>query len=54
MEWRNKVLSEADAQKLKEALKIKAVKNLGTNKFFLWATPSPSSPSNPQRLGSLP
>jgi len=32
-----KGLSEADAQKLKEALNIKTVKDLGTNKFFLWA-----------------
>lgn len=30
-------LSEADAQKLQEALNIKTVKDLGTNKFFLWA-----------------
>jgi hypothetical protein len=32
-----KGLSEADAQKLKEALNIKTVQDLGTNKFFLWA-----------------
>jgi hypothetical protein len=32
-----KGLSEGDAQKLKEALNIKTVKDLGTNKFFLWA-----------------
>jgi hypothetical protein len=30
-------LSEADAQKLQDALGIKTVKDLGTNKFFLWA-----------------
>ena len=30
-------LSEADAQKLQEALNIKTVKDLGTNKYFLWA-----------------
>ncbi|MGO4230899.1 hypothetical protein AB4Y72_18805 [Arthrobacter sp. YAF34] len=30
-------LSEADALKLQEALNIKTVKDLGTNKFFLWA-----------------
>ena len=30
-------LSEADAMKLQEALNIKTVKDLGTNKFFLWA-----------------
>jgi hypothetical protein len=32
-----KGLSESDAQKLKEALNIKTVKDLGTNKFFIWA-----------------
>ena len=32
-----KGLSEGDAQKLKEALNIKTVKDLGTNKFFIWA-----------------
>ncbi|MEO5316824.1 MULTISPECIES: hypothetical protein [unclassified Pseudarthrobacter] len=32
-----KGLSESDAQKLKEALNIKTVKDLGTNKFFTWA-----------------
>jgi hypothetical protein len=32
-----KGLSEGDAQKLKEALNIKSVKDLGTNKFFIWA-----------------
>jgi hypothetical protein len=30
-------LSDADAQKLQDALGIKTVKDLGTNKFFLWA-----------------
>jgi len=30
-------LSEADAQKLKEALGIKTVKDLANNKFFHWA-----------------
>jgi len=30
-------LSEDDAQKLQEALNIKTVRDLGTNKFFLWA-----------------
>jgi hypothetical protein len=30
-------VSEADALKLQEALNIKTVKDLGTNKFFLWA-----------------
>jgi hypothetical protein len=30
-------LSEADAKKLQEALNIKTVKDLGTNKYFLWA-----------------
>ena len=30
-------LSESDAQKLQEALGIKTVKDLGTNKYFLWA-----------------
>ncbi|MCB1178510.1 MAG: hypothetical protein KDK36_13070 [Leptospiraceae bacterium] len=30
-------VSEGDAVKLKEAFNIKTVKDLGTNKFFLWA-----------------
>lgn len=30
-------VSEADAQKLQDALGIKTVKDLGTNKYFLWA-----------------
>lgn len=30
-------LSEADAKKLQEALNVKTIKDLGTNKFFLWA-----------------
>ncbi|MET3923213.1 hypothetical protein [Arthrobacter sp. UYEF20] len=30
-------LSDADAEKLQSALGIKTVKDLGTNKFFLWA-----------------
>ncbi|KNH16268.1 hypothetical protein ACU18_14005 [Arthrobacter sp. ZBG10] len=30
-------ISEADAEKLQTALGIKTVKDLGTNKFFLWA-----------------
>lgn len=30
-------ISEADALKLQEALGITTVKDLGTNKFFLWA-----------------
>ncbi len=30
-------VSEADAEKLKAAFNIKTVKDLGTNKFFLWA-----------------
>lgn len=30
-------LSEGDAQKLKDALGIKTVRDLGTNKYFLWA-----------------
>lgn len=30
-------VSEGDAQKLKEAFNIKTVRDLGTNKFFLWA-----------------
>lgn len=30
-------LSDSDAQKLQEALNIRTVKDLGTNKFFLWA-----------------
>ena len=30
-------LSDADAEKLKDALGIKTVRDLGTNKFFLWA-----------------
>ncbi len=32
-----KGLSQGDARKLKEALNIKTVQDLGTNKFFLWA-----------------
>jgi len=30
-------VSDSDAQKLQEALNIRTVKDLGTNKFFLWA-----------------
>lgn len=30
-------ISDAKAELLKEALNIKTVKELGTNKFFLWA-----------------
>ena len=30
-------LSDADAEKLKDALGIKTVRDLGTNKYFLWA-----------------
>jgi hypothetical protein len=30
-------LSEDDAEKLKSALGIKTIKDLGTNKYFLWA-----------------
>ncbi len=30
-------LSDSDAQKLQEALNIRTIKDLGTNKFFLWA-----------------
>jgi hypothetical protein len=30
-------LSEDDAGKLKDALGIKTIKDLGTNKYFLWA-----------------
>jgi hypothetical protein len=30
-------LSEADAQKLQDALGIKTAKDLGTNKYFPWA-----------------
>lgn len=30
-------VSESDAVKLQEAFGIKTVKDLGTNKFFLWA-----------------
>jgi hypothetical protein len=30
-------LSEGDAQKLKEAFNIKTFRDLGTNKYFLWA-----------------
>ncbi|WP_427135274.1 hypothetical protein [Pseudarthrobacter sp. S9] len=30
-------LSDTDAEKLQSALGIKTVKDLGTNKFFLWA-----------------
>ena len=30
-------LSEDDAAKLKDALGIKTIKDLGTNKYFLWA-----------------
>ncbi|MGL6233989.1 MAG: hypothetical protein ACRC20_01460 [Segniliparus sp.] len=32
-----KGVSEGDAEKLKAAFNIKTVKDLGTNKFFLWA-----------------
>jgi hypothetical protein len=30
-------VSESDAAKLKEAFNITTVRDLGTNKFFLWA-----------------
>lgn len=30
-------VSEGDAKLLKEAFNIKTVRDLGTNKFFLWA-----------------
>jgi hypothetical protein len=30
-------VSEGDAQKLAEAFSIKTVRDLGTNKYFLWA-----------------
>lgn len=30
-------LSDSDAQKLQEALNIRTIKDLGTNKFFVWA-----------------
>lgn len=30
-------LSEDDAEKLKSALGVKTIKDLGTNKYFLWA-----------------
>ncbi|WP_018332673.1 hypothetical protein [Actinomycetospora chiangmaiensis] len=30
-------VSEADAKHLKDAFNIKTVRDLGTNKFFLWA-----------------
>ena len=30
-------VSESDAEKLKEAFNIKTVRDLGTNKYFLWA-----------------
>jgi hypothetical protein len=30
-------VSESDAEHLKAAFNIKTVKDLGTNKFFLWA-----------------
>ena len=30
-------VSEGDAQHLKEAFNIKTVRDLGTNKYFLWA-----------------
>ena len=30
-------VSEADAQHLKDAFNIKTVRDLGTNKYFLWA-----------------
>ena len=30
-------VSEGDAEKLKEAFNIKTVRELGTNKYFLWA-----------------
>ncbi|MCY1675890.1 hypothetical protein OVA06_14450 [Pseudarthrobacter sp. SL88] len=45
-----KGLSEADAQKLKEAFNIKTVKDLGTNKFFLWRTPSRNSRNSLSKL----
>ncbi|KIS25651.1 hypothetical protein TV39_19240 [Arthrobacter sp. SPG23] len=30
-------VSDDDAQKLQDALGIKTIKDLGTNKYFLWA-----------------
>jgi hypothetical protein len=30
-------VSDDDAQKLKDAFNIKTVRDLGTNKYFLWA-----------------
>ena len=30
-------VSDADAQHLKDAFNIKTVRDLGTNKYFLWA-----------------
>jgi hypothetical protein len=30
-------VSESDAQHLKDAFNIKTVRDLGTNKYFLWA-----------------
>jgi len=30
-------VSDGDAEKLKEAFNIKTIKDLGTNKYFLWA-----------------
>jgi hypothetical protein len=32
-----KGVSEGDAEKLKDAFNIKTVRDLGTNKYFLWA-----------------
>ncbi|MDL5154904.1 hypothetical protein WCD74_19745 [Actinomycetospora sp. OC33-EN08] len=32
-----KGVSEGDAQHLKDAFNIKTVRDLGTNKYFLWA-----------------
>jgi hypothetical protein len=32
-----KGVSESDAQLLKQAFNIKTIKDLGTNKYFLWA-----------------
>ena len=30
-------VSDGDAEKLKEAFNIKTIRDLGTNKYFLWA-----------------
>lgn len=48
-------VSDSDAEHLKAAFNIKTVRDLGTNKFFLWRRPLPSSPSkhpDPRDLGA--